>query len=56
MSFADPDLVAGEVVARFRDLPSRRKPKVRDNDAHEWVPLSGIVAEHDGRLECLAVA
>ncbi|KAH6697077.1 adenosine-deaminase [Plectosphaerella plurivora] len=56
MSSIDPDLVAGEVLTRFRALQSRRKPKVRDNGAHEWVPLSGIVAEHDGQLECLAVA
>lgn len=56
MSSIDPDLIAGEVLAKFRSLPNRRKPKIRDNGAHEWVPLSGIVAEHDGRLECLAVA
>ena len=56
MSTAGPDLVAQAVLDRFRSLPVKQKPQVRDNGVHEWVPLSGIVAEHDGTLECLAVA
>ncbi|KAF5542545.1 tRNA-specific adenosine deaminase 1 [Fusarium phyllophilum] len=50
------DLVAEAVLQQFDKLPSKRKPAVRDNGVHEWVPLSGIVAEKDGILTCLALA
>ncbi|KAF4448192.1 putative tRNA-specific adenosine deaminase 1 [Fusarium austroafricanum] len=50
------DLVAQAVLQQFCKLPKKRKPAVRDNGLHEWVPLSGIVAEKDGILTCLALA
>jgi tRNA-specific adenosine deaminase 1 len=45
MTTATPDLIASLVLKAFDDLPAKRKPLVRDNGAHEWVPLSGIVAQ-----------
>ncbi|KAM5379609.1 hypothetical protein ACJZ2D_003803 [Fusarium nematophilum] len=51
-----PDLIAQAVLQQFHNLPNKRKPCVRDNGLHEWVPLSGIVAEKDGTLTCLALA
>jgi tRNA-specific adenosine deaminase 1 len=51
------DLIAEVVLRQYEKLPSKRKPAVRDNGRHEWVPLSGIVADcGDGRLQCLALA
>ncbi|KAF4344618.1 tRNA-specific adenosine deaminase 1 [Fusarium beomiforme] len=50
------DLIAHAVLQQFSKLPPKRKPAVRDNGIHEWVPLSGIVAEKDGVLKCLALA
>lgn len=50
------DLIAHVVLQQFHKLPSKRKPAVRDNCLHEWVPLSGIVAEKDGVLTCIALA
>ncbi|KAF3068728.1 hypothetical protein CFAM422_007763 [Trichoderma lentiforme] len=50
------NLIARAVISQFEKLPSKRKPCVRDNGLHEWVPLSGIVAEKDGILTCLALA
>ncbi|UKZ74065.1 hypothetical protein TrVFT333_001720 [Trichoderma virens FT-333] len=50
------NLIARTVISQFDKLPSKRKPCVRDNGLHEWVPLSGIVAEKDGILTCLALA
>ncbi|KAL7947692.1 adenosine deaminase/editase [Trichoderma barbatum] len=50
------NLIARTVISQFDKLPSKRKPCVRDNGLHEWVPLSGIVAERDGILTCLALA
>ncbi|KAL7938221.1 adenosine deaminase/editase [Trichoderma chlorosporum] len=50
------NLIARAVISQFDKLPSKRKPCVRDNGLHEWVPLSGIVAEKDGILTCLALA
>jgi tRNA-specific adenosine deaminase 1 len=41
----DPDAIASTVIQNFDRLPPKRKPVVRDNGAHEWVPLSGVVAE-----------
>ncbi|KAM0439686.1 hypothetical protein ACHAPT_000778 [Fusarium lateritium] len=51
-----PDLIAQAVLQQFDQLAAKRKPTVRDNGLHEWVPLSGIVAERDGILTCLALA
>ncbi|KAI8682976.1 A to I editase domain-containing protein [Fusarium sp. Ph1] len=53
---SQPDLIAQAVLQQFGKLPAKRKPTVRDNGLHEWVPLSGIVAERDGILTCLALA
>ncbi|PON29623.1 hypothetical protein TGAM01_v201872 [Trichoderma gamsii] len=50
------NLIARAVISQFEKLPSKRKPCVRDNGLHEWVPLSGIVAEKNGDLTCLALA
>ncbi|PNY25156.1 tRNA-specific adenosine deaminase 1 [Tolypocladium capitatum] len=50
------NLIARAVISQFNKLPSKRKPAIRDNGLHEWVPLSGIVAEQDGNLTCLALA
>ncbi|VUC33199.1 unnamed protein product [Clonostachys rosea] len=48
--------IALAVLNEFNKLPAKRKPLVRDNGMHEWVPLSGIVAERDGNFQCLALA
>ena len=50
------DQVARIVISQFNKLPPRRKPTIRGNGLHEWVPLSGIVIEKDGNLECVALA
>ncbi|KAL3954924.1 hypothetical protein ACCO45_010487 [Purpureocillium lilacinum] len=50
------DLIADVVINQFNKLPTKRKPGIRDNGFHEWVPLSGIVAEEDGHLTCVALA
>ncbi|RGP68082.1 trna-specific adenosine deaminase 1 [Fusarium sporotrichioides] len=50
------DSIAQAVLQQFHKLPAKRKPAVRDNGLHEWVPLSGIVAEQNGVLTCLALA
>ncbi|KAL6880971.1 tRNA-specific adenosine deaminase [Trichoderma novae-zelandiae] len=50
------NLIARTVISQFDKLPSKRKPCVRDNGLDEWVPLSGIVAERNGVLTCLALA
>ena len=50
------DLVASLVQQEYDKLPAKWKPAVRDNGLHEWVPLSGIVAEEDGNLTCIALA
>uniref|UniRef100_L2FNF8 tRNA-specific adenosine deaminase n=1 Tax=Colletotrichum fructicola (strain Nara gc5) TaxID=1213859 RepID=L2FNF8_COLFN len=54
MTVANPNAVADLVLRRER--PAKRKPAVRDNGLHEWVPLSGIVTERDGVLTCLSLA
>ncbi|KAI8265281.1 tRNA-specific adenosine deaminase 1 [Colletotrichum sp. SAR11_239] len=56
MAAADPTAVADLILRRFGELPVKRRPAVRDNGLHEWVPLSGIVAERDGVLTCLSLA
>ncbi|CEJ90615.1 hypothetical protein VHEMI06384 [[Torrubiella] hemipterigena] len=50
------DAIAEAVLSCFDQLPVKRKPAIRDNGLHEWVPLSGIVAEKAGKFECLALA
>ncbi|KAK8016276.1 hypothetical protein PG993_014465 [Apiospora rasikravindrae] len=52
-----PDIIASLVLQEYEKLPVKRKPPVRDNGIHEWVPLSGIVAEIRGNdLRCLSLA
>lgn len=55
---ATPDIIASLVLQEYEKLPAKRKPPVRDNGLHEWVPLSGIVAEFRGGddLRCLSLA
>ncbi|OLN86135.1 tRNA-specific adenosine deaminase 1 [Colletotrichum chlorophyti] len=53
---AHPDQIADLVLRQFQKLPAKRRPQVRDNGLHEWVPLSGIVAEKDGVLTCISLA
>ncbi|KAI5922315.1 adenosine deaminase/editase [Camillea tinctor] len=51
------DLVASLVQQQYDQLPAKRKPVVRDNGLHEWVPLSGIVAQgKDNKLKCISLA
>ena len=45
MPDAAADVIASLVLEQFDRLPQKRKPAVRDNGIHEWVPLSAIVAE-----------
>jgi len=42
---SEGDEIAAAVLEEFEKLPAKRKPCVRDNGLHEWVPLSGIVAK-----------
>ncbi|KAK7914594.1 hypothetical protein PG985_012297 [Apiospora marii] len=55
---ATPDIIASLVLQEYEKLPVKRKPPVRENGLHEWVPLSGIVAEFRGGddLRCLSLA
>ncbi|PHH81725.1 hypothetical protein CDD82_73 [Ophiocordyceps australis] len=48
--------IARAVIAQFHALPPKRKPRIRDNGVHDWVPLSGIVAQVDGHFICLSLA
>ncbi|KAK1833184.1 adenosine deaminase/editase [Podospora conica] len=52
----EADAIALAVLDEFAKLPAKRKPAVRDNGLHEWVPLSGIVAKGPNSLKCLALA
>jgi tRNA-specific adenosine deaminase 1 len=52
----DANLVASVVLNQFNILPRKRRPQIRSNGVREWVPLSGIIAEQDGVLHCLALA
>ncbi|KAH8661914.1 adenosine deaminase/editase [Xylariales sp. PMI_506] len=57
MSHPTPDDIATLVLQHFAQLPAKRKPLVRDNGMHEWVPLSAIVAHGpDIGLRCLSLA
>ncbi|KAL1907522.1 hypothetical protein Sste5344_006713 [Sporothrix stenoceras] len=61
------DDITRAVLDEFDKLPTNRKPAARSNGIHEWVPLSGIVAElsklsqskgigiHDWHAEVLAL-
>jgi tRNA-specific adenosine deaminase 1 len=40
-----PDDIAALIIEHSEQLPRKRKPAVRDNGVHEWVPMSGIAAE-----------
>ncbi|KAL5416568.1 hypothetical protein PMIN03_002110 [Paraphaeosphaeria minitans] len=52
----DPDAVADCVLATFRQLPDKRKPRPQSDGAREWVPLAGIVlADKDGKLSCVSL-
>ncbi len=42
---SEADGIASAVLDEFEKLAPKRKPAVRDNGLHEWVPLSGIVAK-----------
>ena len=51
------DAIAECVLKAFDDLPASRKPRNRE-DAHEWVPLSGIVVsrgDEGAHLTCVAL-
>ncbi|KAK3394069.1 adenosine deaminase/editase [Podospora didyma] len=52
----EADAIASVVLEEFNRLSSKRKPCVRDNGVHEWVPLSGIVAKGPGSMKCVALA
>lgn len=52
----EPDQIASVVLEQFDKLHPKRKPQVRDNGMHEWVPLSGIVAKEGRILRCLSLA
>ncbi|TQV93470.1 tRNA-specific adenosine deaminase [Cordyceps javanica] len=56
MAASHANVVAEAVLAQFSKLPAKRKPKVRDNGLHEWVPISGIVAENNGSFTCVTLA
>lgn len=49
------DDVASAVLSEFTRLPKKRKPQIRPSGLKEWVPLSGIVAELDGKFKCIAL-
>ncbi|KAI1635502.1 adenosine deaminase/editase [Biscogniauxia mediterranea] len=54
---ATADLIASLVQQQYDELPAKRKPVVRDNGLHEWVPLSGIVAQgKDNKFRCISLA
>ncbi len=56
MAASTANVIAEAVLTQFGKLPAKRKPKVRDNGLHEWVPISGIVAEQDGKFTCISLA
>lgn len=43
MVIVHPDAVADCVLAAFRALPGKCKPRVLSASRREWVPLAGIV-------------
>ena len=52
-----PDTIAELVLQQYERLSTKRKPIIRDNGHHEWVPLSGIIAQNkNNKLTCLAFA
>ncbi|KAH8654602.1 adenosine deaminase/editase [Tricladium varicosporioides] len=53
---ADSDAIADAVLRTFDSWEKKRKPLIRSDGKREWVPLSGIVAQGNGNLTCLAAA
>jgi tRNA-specific adenosine deaminase 1 len=53
---ASGDAIAAAVLEQFERLPAKRKPAVRHNGLHEWVPLSGIVIEKNDQFTCVSLA
>ncbi|KAK3397857.1 adenosine deaminase/editase [Sordaria brevicollis] len=53
---ANADAIASAVLEEFSKLPAKRKPSVRDNGLHEWVPMAGIVAKGPNGVKCVALA
>ncbi|KAI1106008.1 adenosine deaminase/editase [Jackrogersella minutella] len=52
-----PDEIAALVQKHYDALPAKRKPVIRGNGLHEWVPLAGIVAQgKNNKLSCLSLA
>lgn len=43
-------------MARFSELPRKRKPAVRDTGVREWTTLSGIVVEREDEARCVCLA
>lgn len=37
------DNIVDVVLKQFDALPAKRKPALRPNGSHDWIPLSGIV-------------
>lgn len=50
------DGIAELVMARFSELPRKRKPAVRDTGVREWTTLSGIVVEREDEARCVCLA
>ena len=51
------DRIADSVLTKFASLPAKYKPSRDTSEVHNWVPLSGIVLEHqDGSLDCVTLA
>ncbi|KAK4232250.1 putative tRNA-specific adenosine deaminase [Podospora fimiseda] len=50
------DEIASLVLDEFGKLAPKRRPAVRDNGLHEWVPLSGIVVRGPNLFKCVALA
>ncbi|KAL8387353.1 hypothetical protein RB595_009966 [Gaeumannomyces hyphopodioides] len=55
---SEADAIAAAVLDEFDKLPNKRKPPIRGNGIHEWVPLSGIVARGGSTSSyiCLSLA
>ncbi|KAK4168635.1 putative tRNA-specific adenosine deaminase [Cladorrhinum sp. PSN259] len=50
------DEIVSLILEEFGQLPPKRRPAVRDNGLHEWVPLSGIVVKGPHLVKCVALA
>ncbi|KKA27782.1 hypothetical protein TD95_004963 [Thielaviopsis punctulata] len=49
------DVITQCVLDEFAKLPAARKPTIRSNGIHEWVPCSGIVAKFGGHFKCICL-